>query len=104
MIRKLKYVGLCLFAALASIGIYYYIEESTLVDQKEDLITHQNDLETNFLSNTNYSIDNPKVILNPYEISPLTALIIFETSDLTTPTITVEGKTKEASITHTFTP
>ncbi len=51
-----------------------------------------------------YTIENPKVILNPYGNSPLTALIIFETSDLTSPTVTIKGKDKNTTITHTFTP
>lgn len=104
MIKKFKYIGLCLFAALVSIGIFYYIEQSTAVKVKEDILVQQNNLENSFLSDTNYSIDNPKVILNPYKISPLTALIVFQTNDLTTPTVTIEGKTQEATITHTFTP
>ena len=43
-------------------------------------------------SNIDYTIDNPKIIVNPYGNSPLTALVIFKTKDLTSPTITVKGK------------
>ena len=49
-----------------------------------------------------YTIDNPNVILNPYGNSPLTALILFETNEKVTPTITIDGKDKLSTFTHTF--
>ncbi len=104
MKRALKYVALILFAAVASIGIYEYIEANEPVEVEEDILVYQNNLESAFIEDTNYTIDDPKVILNPYGNSPLTALIIFETNDLTTPTITIKGKDGAEDITHTFIP
>ena len=49
-----------------------------------------------------YTIDNPKIIVNPYEISPLTALVIFETEEEVSPTVTVVGEDEHSTFTHTF--
>ena len=104
MKKAFKYVLLVLFAALASIGIYEYIEANKPIEVEGDILTYQDSIEKTFLADTNYTIDNPKVILNPYGNSPLTALIIFGTNDLTTPTITIKGKNGSDDITHTFIP
>ncbi len=48
------------------------------------------------------TIDDPLVILNPYEISPLTAIIAFETETLERPTIRVAGKDDQTSIDFSF--
>lgn len=49
-----------------------------------------------------YTIDNPNVILNPYDASPLTALVIFKTESEVTPTVTIKGKDALTTFTHTF--
>lgn len=49
-----------------------------------------------------YTIDNPNVILNPYDASPLTALIIFKTENEVAPTVTIKGKDALTTFTHTF--
>lgn len=87
-----------------SILIYYTVEKVKPVKEIEDVLLTQYEIEEDFLENTNYSVNDPKVILNPYGNSPLTALIIFETGDLTTPTITIKGKDANTTFTHTFTP
>ena len=43
----------------------------------------------------NYTIQNPLVKYNLYEVSPLSAVICFETKTETAVTVTVLGKTKE---------
>ena len=48
-----------------------------LIEDKQELLSK---LEEYFKS-YGYTIDNPNIILNPYKISPLTALIIFETKE-----------------------
>lgn len=100
----LKLVLLVAVSVISSILIYYHVESYNEVKQTEDILITQNNKEIEFLSNTNYSIDDPKVILNPYDISPLTAMIIFETKDLTPITITIKGKDNNTTITHTFEP
>lgn len=104
MKSKYKYLILIAITILASIGIYEYIEAATPVDTEEDIIAYQANRESEILSNTNYSSDNPNVILDPYNISPLTAIVVFQTSDLSTATITVKGKDGDKDITNTFLP
>ena len=67
----------------------------------ESLITSQYNKEKDFKTD-GYTIDNPNVILNPYGNSPLTALILFETNEEVSPTVTVVGKDENTTFTHTF--
>ena len=46
----------------------------------------------------NYTIQNPLVKYNLYIISPLSAVVCFETEEETAVTITVLGKTKQANM------
>lgn len=78
------------------------LEKKTTIDT----ITLQHQAENAFLEeffNGNYTAANPLVKLNPYGISPLTALILFKTSENVEVTIEVVGKDKFSSVTHTFT-
>lgn len=104
MKTKYKFFILIMLACLSSIGIYYLVDKVKPVNEVKDLIAIQYDLEQEFLTDTNYTFEEPKVILNPYGISPLTALVIFETKDLTTPTIIIHGKDANTTITNTFKP
>lgn len=99
-----KIVILVFVSGLSSILIYNHITKTKEVDISEDILIHQNNLEKQFLSDTKYSFNEPKVILNPYEISPLTALIIFETNDSTSITVTIKGKDENSTFTNTFSP
>lgn len=72
-----------------------------LLSTTESLVTKQTNIEKNITSK-GYTIDKPNIILNPYENSPLTALIIFETKEEVSPTITVHGKDKLTTFTKTF--
>lgn len=49
-----------------------------------------------------YTIENPNVIVDPYGISPLTALVLFETEDKVSPKVTITGKDELTTYTHTF--
>lgn len=73
-------------------------EDLKLVDS---LITKQHIAEEKFKIK-GYTFDNPNVILNPYEISPLTALIIFETENEEEVNITVKGKDDLSTFKYTF--
>lgn len=101
MRTKYKFILLILLACISSIFIYYIVEKVKPVDKEIHIIDYQYELEKDFKSE-GYTIDKPNIILNPYEISPLTALIIFETNDMTTPTITVKGKDNNTTYTNTF--
>ena len=50
----------------------------------------------------NFTIHNPLVKLNPYLLTPLTAVVMFKTPIRTEATITVVGKEPAGNITHTF--
>lgn len=49
-----------------------------------------------------YTLDNPLVIVNPYETSPLTAMVVFTTDEPAEITVQIAGKTPDVSVTHTF--
>lgn len=54
------------------------------------------------LSSEGYTVDNPNIILNPYEISPLSALIMFESDKPTSVKLTVKGKADSFDIVQDF--
>lgn len=100
-----KLILLVIIACTCSILIYHFVDKAKPVTVVEDILVSQNKLELSFLNDSEkYTAENPKVILNPYSISPLSALIIFETKDLTTPTLTIKGKDEQTTIQNTFTP
>lgn len=99
-----KIVLLVVLAFGCSIWIYYHIEQVKPVVEVTHMIDKQYALEQDFLSDTDYSSTEPKIILNPYGNSPLTALVIFETKDLTAPSVIIKGKDELSTYTHTFTP
>ena len=67
----------------------------------ESLITKQSKYEEELITK-GYTIDNPNVVLDPYHNSPLTALVMFETEEEVTPTITVHGEDELSNFSHTF--
>nr|WP_077611795.1 aryl-sulfate sulfotransferase [Clostridium sp. Marseille-P2415] len=54
------------------------------------------------LRNGNYTAENPYVVLNPYFVNPLAAMILFTTAEEQAVTLTVKGKEEAGDITHTF--
>lgn len=100
--KKVVIIIICIMAIIffSTIG-YLVVSANTEVEIEENIINIQNELQENFKS-YGYTLDNPNIIINPYEISPLTALIIFETDSLEEVSIIVEGKTKETTYTNTF--
>ncbi len=74
-------------------------------EQMPHIIHRQKELEEAFLaefSAGHYTLENPLVKLNPYDICPLTAMILFETPVAAEATITVRGKEHPGDIRHTF--
>lgn len=74
---------------------------SQAVSKVDSLITKQADIESKFKLD-GYDINNPNVILNPYGNSPLTALVIFQTDNPVSPTVTIRGKDSLTTFSHTF--
>lgn len=65
------------------------------------LIEKESKLEEDFPTELK-DIDNADVIVNPYDISPLTALIIFKTDEAVSPKVTIEGDDELSTYEYTF--
>lgn len=73
--------------------------------QQEHIIEQQKAAEEAFLkkfNNGNYTYDNPLVVLNPYLVNPLAAVILFKTQKACAVTITIKGKESIGDIRKTF--
>ena len=80
---------------------YNNLTGKSKIDLTASLVTKQNEVEETIKTN-GYTIDNPKVLLDPYNASPLTALILFETEEEVSPKVTIEGKDKLTTIETEF--
>lgn len=100
--KKTIFLGIIVVSLLCGIIVgYFFVTGGEKVLEKKDILVYQSELENKFTS-YGYTIDKPNIILNPYEISPLTALVMFETSDYVSPTVTIVGKSEKTTYTHTF--
>jgi len=101
--KKILIIIGVLIISLLIITILGYVKISAdkPVENRVDIISYQSELESKITA-LGYTIDNPNVILNPYEISPLTALVAFETNDYVSPTVTIVGKSEKTTYTNTF--
>ena len=75
--------------------------ETEQIKTTKSLMTEQQELEKEFTSK-GYTLDNPNIIVDPYHNSPLTALVIFETEESLSPTVTIEGSDELTTYTHEF--
>lgn len=103
--KKNKHLIICflIIIIILIINIFYMLNKFN-TNKKEtnisvSLVEKQREKE---FSSVGYTIENPNIVLNPYDISPLTALVMFETKDEVSPTITIEGKDKHSTYTYTF--
>ena len=104
MKKKIIMIGLVVLVILviASLFIMNYLSNNqNSVEQVISLVENQEVLEKGFKAE-GYTIDHPNIIVNPYEISPLTALVIFETEEEVSPTVTIVGEDENTTFTHTF--
>ena len=85
------------------IGGLFYLNNfnSRKLKIKKSLIKEQEILESDF-SIDGYTVDNPNIIVDPYNASPLTALILFETDKNVSPIVTVVGDDSATTISHKF--
>lgn len=74
---------------------------SKAVENGTSLVDEQANKEADFKID-GYTIDSPNVIKNPYGKSPLTALVIFRTTNSVSPTITIQGDDDLTTFSHTF--
>ena len=105
MKNKKMWVWIILVVVILAIILFILLNNNNQnVDEvaiSESLITSQYNKEKDFKTDS-YTVDNPNVILNPYGNSPLTALILFETNEEVSPTVTIVGKDENTTFTHTF--
>ena len=100
--KKTIFLGIIVVSLLCGIIVgYFFVTGGEKVLEKKDILVYQSELENKFTS-YGYTIDEPNIILNPYEISPLTALVMFETNDYVSPMVTVVGKSEKTTYNHTF--
>lgn len=103
-IKKIIIISLVVILILGIVTLLFLNNKNTNKKQVEivsSLIEQQSKKEKEFKID-GYTIDKPNVILNPYGNSPLTALILFETEKEVEVKVTIEGKDKHSTFTHTF--
>ncbi|MBQ8994077.1 MAG: aryl-sulfate sulfotransferase, partial [Turicibacter sp.] len=90
---------------IAMLILFFYQPSSTEVETVLDTLTLQQEIDQT-LSQTieegSYSFDEPYVILNPYQTSPLSALIAFSTDEEVSITLTVPGLDEHSTFTQQF--
>ncbi len=102
MLKKILIVlGIVLVLFIGFVGFRHFSIDNKEIAITDSLITRQQDLEKDYQAK-GYSLDNPKVVVNPYDISPLTALVMFETDKSEKVTVTVRGKDTLSTFTKTF--
>ena len=89
-----------LFILIATVILVLFNKKSPSVEQIPDTLTKQQQIDLT-LSETieqgNYTFNNPYLILNPYESSPLTALMAFNTEDSVSVRVTILGKDEHSN-------
>ena len=102
IVKKKLIIIICLVISIISSTIgYHVVSAKQMVDDVENIIYLQHSREEHF-SSFGYTIDNPNIIVNPYSISPLTALILFETDEEVSVNVFIEGKDNFKSYNNTF--
>lgn len=84
-----------------SIVGYKVVSANEEIDEIKDDIIVQEELES-YLTPYGYTFNNPNIVLNPYGVSPLTAMILFETEKEEEITIKIEGKDYNSTYINTF--
>ncbi len=104
MLENKKKLGLLLILLVIitiSIIMVVYNYNIKRVPEIESLIAKQEKIEEEF-EIEGYTIDSPNIILDPYDNSPLTALVIFKTEESVSPVVTIKGKDEHTTYTQTF--
>lgn len=126
--RKLLYIAIAAFAAVAVLLIILYFVFFTNGNKKgntekeypikeqfsflkdnnyyelpnNDIYVHQNEFKNQYLKSyekSNYTIEDPFVVINPFMFSPQTALVMFKTEKEETVTVTLKGKHNDDIVT-----
>lgn len=103
-LKKIIMIILAIIIIASIIGLLILNNISTARSELKltlSLRSEQQELEEGFTSE-GYTLDNPNVIVDPYNNSPLTALVIFETEREEKVKITIEGEDDLTTYTHQF--
>lgn len=103
-LKKIIMIILAIIIIASIIGLLILNNISTARSELKltlSLRSEQQELEKEFTSE-GYTLDNPNVIVDPYNNSPLTALVIFETEREEKVKITIEGEDDLTTYTHEF--
>ena len=103
-LKKIIVIILAIIIIASIIGLLILNNISTARGELKltlSLRSEQQELEEGFTSE-GYTLDNPNVIVDPYNNSPLTALVIFETAKKEKVKITIEGEDDLTTYTHEF--
>ncbi len=102
MKKSIKIVILLVIIILL-IGLAYFMylgtnkkEEKNIISAYDEIFEIQKEVDKEieeYIKDKQYTINNPKVILNPYKIAPLTALVIFQTEEEVSTEVKVNDKT-----------
>ena len=104
--EKKKIIGVSLLGLIVLLLTIYvaldsFSQNKEEVDNVVSMIDDQIEKEKN-LKAQGYTLESPNVVLNPYGNSPLTALVMFTTDEETEVEVTIKGKDKNSTFTHTF--
>ena len=98
--KRKKIIIFIIITLVFIIGCFILNKKEVLKEEKS-LISKQSELEQNFKID-GYTLDNPNIIIDPYNNSPLTALVIFKTDDNVSPVVTIKGKDKNTTYVNKF--
>ena len=69
---------------------YYVIMASNSVEVVDNYLEFQKVVDSQ-IDSYGYSLDNPLVIIDPYDMNLLSAMIVFQTDDYVSPSVIVKG-------------
>jgi arylsulfate sulfotransferase len=99
--------GILVFISLACAFLFRpaYAPSPIMLAFVKDTVIRQQKIESGiraYYQARKYTFSAPLVLQDPYQFAPLTALVIFDTPDVSQISIHVPGKTTEASVDFTF--
>lgn len=87
--------------AIVVLALTGIISGKKLIADTPSLISQQYAAERS-ISPKGYTIDDPLIVVDPYNASPLTAVVAFETEHVVAPTIHIPGTDEKTSLDFTF--
>ena len=87
-------------ALLILIFSYLTITASNSVNIVDNYLDFQKSVDSE-IDSYDYTIDNPLVIVDPYDVNTLSAMIVFQTNDYVSPTVIVKGQNND-DIVYTY--